>query len=66
MIKKAFFISAIAIAAVGGFVYGMQTSSAACPLEGTADCPKVNCPLKGTPLCPFDTEAVAACCMKAQ
>ena len=66
MIKKAIFISAIAIASVGGFVYGSQTSNAACPLEGTAACPKVSCPLKGTPLCPLGNERLAACCVKAE
>ncbi len=66
MIKKAIFVSVIAIASVGGFVYGSQTSNVACPLEGTAACPTVSCPLKGTPLCPLGNESIAACCVKAE
>ncbi len=66
MIKKAIFISVIAITLVGGFVYGSQTNSLACPLEGTASCPKVSCPMQGTPLCPLGNVGVAACCAKAQ
>ena len=66
MFKKAIFISVFAITSIGGFVYGSQTSNTACPLEGTAACPKVSCPLAGTPLCPLGNESVAACCVKAQ
>ena len=66
MIKKAIFISAIAITSIGGFVYGSQTNKEACSLEGTAACPKVSCPLKGTPLCPLGNASVAACCVKLQ
>lgn len=66
MLKKAIFISAIAITSIGGFVYGSQTNNVACPLEGTAACPKVSCPLKGTPLCPLGNTSVAACCVTAQ
>ena len=58
MIKKAIFISAIAFATVGGFVYGSQTSNAACPL--------VSCLLKGTPFCPLGNERLATCCVKAE
>ena len=66
MLKKAIFISAIAVTSIGGFVYGSQTNIVACPLEGTAACPKVSCLLKDTPWCPLANESVAACCVKAQ
>ena len=48
---------------VSGIFYGFTTNNAACPKEGTADCPKITCPLVGTPECPYDLDtAVLDCC----
>jgi hypothetical protein len=50
---------------VSGIFYGFTTKNAACPKEGTSDCPKKSCPLVGTPDCPLEsTTAVLDCCKK--
>lgn len=63
MIKKAFFITAVALASLGATAFELSSKSAAsCPLEGTPTCPKVNCPLKDTPQCPFNQSSLPDCC----
>ncbi|HNP95370.1 MAG TPA: hypothetical protein PKJ63_07065 [Cyclobacteriaceae bacterium] len=63
MLKKTFFITAVALASLGATAFELSSKSApSCPLEGTPACPKVNCPLKDTPQCPFNGSVVPACC----
>lgn len=66
--KKIFLYAGIpALLLVGALSYSFASGN--CPLQGTADCPKVeNCPLKGTPECPLVKDgkaAQAADCCKA-
>jgi hypothetical protein len=63
MIKKILFISAVALASLGATAFELSNNAtSACPLEGTAACPKNNCPLKDTPQCPFNQTSLPACC----
>jgi hypothetical protein len=62
MIKKALFISAVALASLGMATIELRQDSDACPLEGTPACPIVNCPLKDTPQCPYKQSLTPACC----
>jgi len=51
---------------VSGIFYGFTTKNAACPKEGTSDCPKKTCPLVGTPDCPLGSTAVVPNCYKVK
>lgn len=62
MIKKAVFISTVALASLGAMAFELNQSTTSCPLEGTPACPIVNCPLKDTPQCPFKQSSLPACC----
>ncbi|MFB9296943.1 hypothetical protein [Persicitalea jodogahamensis] len=69
MKKRITIFAATSMLAVAGLAYGygFKATESACPLEGTADCPKIDCPLAGTPDCPYENGTVAelpACCAK--
>jgi len=62
MVKKIFFISAVALASLGATAFELnRETTSGCPLEGTPACPIVNCPLKGTPQCPYTQSSLFSC-----
>ena len=62
MKNKLMILMTAGILAISGLVYGLNSNSNTCPLEGTADCPKIDCPLVGTPDCPYEKSAIPICC----
>lgn len=67
MKRKLIVFSAVAMVALAGLAFQMDTAQTSCPLEGTPDCPKIDCPLAGTPACPYEVKLgeLPACCKKA-
>jgi hypothetical protein len=62
MIKKAIFISAVALFSLGVAAIELRQDPGTCPLGGTPACPIVNCPLKDSPQCPYRQSATPDCC----